>query len=261
MQVLGSRRGGLITLASPPWRSIAAVAFAVWQLIERPSVTEPLPGPGSSVSDARPRIAFSVPSDERLGDLRVLLDGTRRDVARPRRRRPGRPAARREAPSDGDHRWRSASPRATSSRGRSRASWTFTVDTTAPRPGGRDAGEGRARAPAPPRSSPARPSPARSSPSPPARSRPRRPRPTRTGAWRVVARLPEGRVARHRHGDRRRRQRHRRRRRGLTVDTTAPVLALSEPGGGRADHRDRRRRGVRRRPRTTTPAASRSPPP
>ena len=75
MQVLGSRRGGLITLAVAAVALIAAVAFAVWQLIERPAVTEPLPGPGSAVSDARPRIAFTVPADERLGDLRVLLDG------------------------------------------------------------------------------------------------------------------------------------------------------------------------------------------
>ena len=78
MQVLGSRRGGLVTLAIAAVAVVAAVAFAVWQLIERPAVTEPLPGPGSSVSDARPRIAFTVPSDGRLGDLRVTLDG--RDV-------------------------------------------------------------------------------------------------------------------------------------------------------------------------------------
>ena len=68
MQVLGSRRGGLITLAIAAVALIAAVAFAVWQLIERPSVTEPLPGPGqlrlrrdarASPSPSRPTSAWA----------------------------------------------------------------------------------------------------------------------------------------------------------------------------------------------------------
>ena len=66
--------------------------------------------------------------------------------------------------------------------------------------------------------------------SPPARRRRRR-APTPKGAWRVVARLPEGRVratvtATDAAGN------ATVRRRGLTVDTTAPDLALSDPAPG-----------------------------
>ena len=36
MQVLGSRRGGLVTSSIAAVALVAAAAFAVWQLIERP---------------------------------------------------------------------------------------------------------------------------------------------------------------------------------------------------------------------------------
>ena len=82
MQVLGSRRGGLITL------SVAAVALVVAVGLRRLAARraavggpQPLPGPGSAVSDATPgRSPSACPSADRLGDLQV----TRR---RPRRHR------------------------------------------------------------------------------------------------------------------------------------------------------------------------------
>jgi hypothetical protein len=131
MQVLGSRRGGLVTLAIAAVALIAAVAFAVWQLIERPTVTAPLPGPGSAVSDARPRIAFNVPSDERLGDLRVLLDG--RDVTA-RVRGAGEQAVLRPATAlpEGDHRVEVRSSTGNVFARTVSREWTFTVDTTPP---------------------------------------------------------------------------------------------------------------------------------
>jgi lipoprotein-anchoring transpeptidase ErfK/SrfK len=77
---LGSRRGGIVTLVIAAVAFVAAAGFAVFQLIERPSVDAPTPAPGSAVADPRPPISFSVDSDQRLGDLRVTLDG--RDVTR-----------------------------------------------------------------------------------------------------------------------------------------------------------------------------------
>ena len=132
MQVLGSRRGGLITLSIAAVALIAAVAFAVWQLIERPSVTEPLPGPGSSVSDATPRIAFTVPSEERLGDLTVLLDG--RDVTS-RVRGAGEQAALTPGAklAEGDHQVEVQFSTGNVFARTVTRDWTFTVDTTAPR--------------------------------------------------------------------------------------------------------------------------------
>ena len=75
MEVLGSRRGGMITLAVAAVALIVAVVFAVWQLVERPTVSAVVPAPGTAVADADPAIAFDVPDGARLGDLRVLVDG------------------------------------------------------------------------------------------------------------------------------------------------------------------------------------------
>ena len=228
MQVLGSRRGGLVTLAVAAVALIAAVAFAVWQLVERPSVTQPLPGPGTSVSDARPRIAFSVPSAERLGDLRVVLDG--KDVTA-RVRGTGEQAVLRPATrlAEGGH---DVEVRFSSSNVFARTvtrSWTFTVDTTAP-----------VLAVATPSKGALSPRAATifSGTAEPgavvavaAADRTATTRAGAKGAWRVVARLPEGRVratvtATDAAGN------ATARRRVLTVDTTAPDLALTEPAAG-----------------------------
>jgi lipoprotein-anchoring transpeptidase ErfK/SrfK len=78
VQVLGSRRGGIVTLVIAAVALVAAAAFAVVQLVQRPTVDAPTPAPGSAVTDSRPAIAFSVDDGQRLSDLRVTLDG--RDV-------------------------------------------------------------------------------------------------------------------------------------------------------------------------------------
>ena len=75
MQVLGSRRGGLITLSLAAIALLVVAAFAVWQLLERPSVDPITPAPGASVSDQRPTITVGVPADTRLGGLRVTVNG------------------------------------------------------------------------------------------------------------------------------------------------------------------------------------------
>jgi len=228
MQVLGSRRGGLVTLAIAAVAVIAAVAFAVWQLIERPSVSEPLPGPGSAVSDPTPRIAFTVPSDERLGDLSVRLDG--RDVTS-RVRGSGAQAALTPATTlrDGDHR---VAVRFSTGNVFARTvtrEWTFTVDTTAPKLAVATPAKGalspRANAVFSGRAEPA------AVVAVAAGERTTKTRAGADGAWRVVAKLPEGRVratvtATDAAGN------ATARRRALTVDTTAPDLALSEPAAG-----------------------------
>ena len=75
MQVLGSRRGGLFTLTVAAIALVVVAAFAIWQLVERPSVNPITPAPGASVSDQHPTITVAVPSDARLADLRVTVNG------------------------------------------------------------------------------------------------------------------------------------------------------------------------------------------
>ena len=95
-------------------------------------MTEPLPGPGSSVSDATPRIAFTVPSDERLGDLQVVLDG--RDVTS-RVRGTGAQAALTPAAklAEGDHQVEVRFSTGNVFARTVTRTWGFTVDTTAPK--------------------------------------------------------------------------------------------------------------------------------
>lgn len=228
MQVLGSRRGGVITLALAVVALIAAVAFAVWQLVERPTVSAVAPSPGSAVSDARPPITFDVPDGARMGGLRVTVDG--RDATTAVRSSGGHLTVTPPVKlGDGGHtvavRFHSSNVFArTVSR-----SWRFDVDTAAPalavaapergglvarrkvkftgkaepgtvvtvayQGGSADATAGT------------------------------------DGAWQVVARLPEGRVATtitaaDAAGN------TVARRRAVTVDTTAPDLALSSPTAG-----------------------------
>jgi lipoprotein-anchoring transpeptidase ErfK/SrfK len=228
MQVLGSRRGGLITLAIAAVAMVAAVAFAVWQLIERPSVTQPLPGPDSSISDPTPRIAFTVPSQERLGDLRVTLDG--RDVTSRVRGAGGRavltPGAKLR---DGDHRVQVRFSTGNVFARTVTRDWTFTVDTSAPELAVATPAKGalvpRARAVV------SGTAEAGTVVAIAAGERTATTRADAKGAWRVVAKLPEGRVtatvtATDAAGN------ATVRRRALTVDTTAPDLALSEPAAG-----------------------------
>ena len=228
MQVLGSRRGGLITLAIAAVALVAAVAFAVWQLVERPSVTEPLPGPGSSVSDATPRIAFTVPSGGRLGDLEVTVDG--RDVTS-RVRGTGDQAAVTPGAKlgDGDHRVQVSFSTGNVFARTVTRSWTFSVDTTAPKLAVATPAKGAL--------SPRAAAVFSGTAEPDAvvaiaaADKTAKTRADATGAWRVVARLPEGRVratvtATDAAGN------ATVRRRALTVDTTAPDLALSEPVAG-----------------------------
>jgi lipoprotein-anchoring transpeptidase ErfK/SrfK len=229
VQVLGSRRGGVITLAVAAVALLVAAAFAVWQLVERPSVTAPVPAPDSAVASPLPAIAFEVPSETRLGGLRVLVDG--RDATSSVRNVGGRltltpPAALR----DGGH-WvdvrfhsRNVFARTVSRR------WDFAVDTTAPKlavaspPRGgllprravRFAGTGEAGS---------RVTVAFAGGTAVATTGP-------DGTWQTIARLPEGRVAATITGADRAGNTIARRRR-VTVDTTAPSLALTDPAPGR----------------------------
>ena len=228
MQVLGSRRGGLITLSIAAVALVVAVAFAVWQLIERPTVGEPLPGPGAAVSEARPRITFSVPAAERLGDLRVRIDGS--DVTS-RVRGSGEQLALRPSKrlADGTHSVEvSFSTSNVFARSVSR-SWDFEVDTKAPAVA--------LATPAPGTLSPRRATTFSGTAEPGALVAVAAGGKSVTatadgkGAWKAVARLPEGRVAAtvtatDAAGNAASRKR------ALTVDTTAPQLALSEPAAG-----------------------------
>lgn len=228
MQALGTRRGGLVTLALVAVALVVAAAFVVWQLLERPAVAAPLPAPGSAVPERTPTIAFAVPDGERLGDLRVLVDG--RDMTAYARGRgdtvsvaPPAPLA--EGPHRVEVRFASDNPFA---RTVARA-WDFRVDTAAPRLSVAAPGEGDLRA----------------------RSAVRFAGTAEPGArvtvafeggrgaavagddggWETVARLPDGRVAatvtaEDAAGN------VTVRRRGVRVDTTAPALEVSAPLAG-----------------------------
>ena len=237
MQVLGSRRGGLDHPLDRRGGARRGGAFAVWQLIERPSVDEPLPGPGSAVSEARPQITFAVPDRERLGDLRVGVDGV--DVTS-RVRGVGRAASRDRRPSASGRDALGAGQLLQRQRLRPlgrRASWDFDVNTTAPKRRASPAGPGTLRArravkfagtaepgagviASPPAAQPPRPRP---TPRAPGRPWPACPR--AACAATVTATDAAGNTTV--------------RERALTVDTTAPELALSAPATGAQHHRDR----------------------
>lgn len=228
MQVLGSRRGGIVTLAVVAVAILVLALFAAWQLMERPAVDSPLPVPGSAIADQRPAIGFAVPGAPRLGDLRVTVDG--RDVTAMVRSAGERVEFVPDEPlAEGSH---AVAVRFSNGNLFARTvarSWGFDVDTSAPalavatpRAGalvarraarfsgkaeagaavsiGYEGGETAAVADA-------------------------------AGAWTAVARLPEGGVAAtisatDAAGNTTRAQRR------LTVDTTAPRLALSDPAAG-----------------------------
>ena len=228
MQVLGSRRGGVITLALAAVALLVAMGFAVWQLAERPAVSALAPAPGAAVSDPRPAIAFEVPEGARLGDLRVLVDG--RDATSRVRAAAGQitvtPA---RALPDGAHtvdvRFRSDNVFArTVSR-----SWGFDVDTAAPKlvvaapeKGGlfaRRAVKFTGRAEPGTQVTVAYTGGAADATA------------DAEGAWQAVARLPEGRVATTITGADAAGNTVARRR-VVMVDTTAPDLTLSSPDAG-----------------------------
>lgn len=228
MQVLGSRRGGVITLAVAAVALLVAVAFAVWQLVERPSVTAPVPAPGSAVSSTHPTIAFGVPSGARLGDLRVLVDG--KDATANVRGSGGRltvtpPGRLRDGAHSVDVRFHSGNVFARTVARR----WDFDVDTSAPtlavaspQTGGlvarravKFAGKAEAGAHV---------TVAYTGGSTETTA-------AADGSWQTVARLPEGRVATTITGADRAGNTSTRRR-AVTVDTTAPDLAITAPAAG-----------------------------
>ena len=228
MQVLGSRRGGLITLAVAAVAFVAAAAFAVFQIVQRPEVAQPVPAPGSAVPEPRPTISFSVDGSERLGELRVMLDG--RDVTARARGEGGHVALR--PPADLDDGSHSVQVRFSSDNVFARSverTWEFDVDTAAPtlavaapkakalRARRAVKFEGRAEQ--------------GSQVTVAHKGGETRATVAPDGAWRAIARLPEGEVATTVTAvDRAGNTTERRRR--VIVDTTAPRLALTSPAKG-----------------------------
>ena len=227
MQALGSRRGGLITLAIVALAVVVAAVFAAFQLLDRPGVDAPMPAPGSAVSQVRPTISFAVDPGERLGDLRVMLDGE--DVTRRARSEDGRVTVSSRPLAQGEHavevRYSSDNLFARTVARR----WSFAVDTAAPklvvasphpgalRPRRAVKFEGRAEPGA-------AVSVAFEGGSAEATT-------DGAGAWSAIARLPEGRVAAtvtasDAAGN------TTQRRRAVRIDTTAPELAISAPAKG-----------------------------
>lgn len=228
MQVLGSRRGGVITLAVAAAALLVAVAFTVWQLVERPAVSDPLPAPGASVASPRPTIAFEVPSGARLGELTVRVDG--RDATAKARGADGRislspPGPLAEGVHSVDVTFHSDNVFARTVTRR----WDFTVDTTPPALAVASPARGglvarRAVKFAGTAEPAAAITVAYTGGEAAARTGP-------DGTWQVVARLPEGRVAAtvaaaDAAGNRTERGRR------IVVDTTAPAIAISAPAVG-----------------------------
>ncbi len=228
MQVLGSRRGGIVVLVIAGVAFAAAAVFAVVQLLQRPTVDAPTPSPGSAVAEARPAISFSVDEGERLGDLQVTLDG--RDVTSRVRGAGGEltvtPVAKlADGAHDVDVSFASGNVFArTVSR-----SWSFDVDTVAPR-----------LAVAAPKQRALRArkavkfqgmTEAGSTVTVAYKGGEKTAQAGADGAWSAVARLPEGDVATtvtaaDRAGNTTAKAR------SVTVDTTAPRLAVSAPAKG-----------------------------
>jgi lipoprotein-anchoring transpeptidase ErfK/SrfK len=218
----------VVTLAIAALALIAAAAFAVWQLVERPSVGTVSPAPGSAVPDARPTVSFRVPSGARLGGLSVRMDGRDvTDAVRASGRTLTVPVGRKLR--DGTHR---VSVRFSTSNVFARhvsRDWSFDVDTAPPAltvagPGAgavmaRHAVRFRGTAEAGSTVAIAHPDGSARVVAGP------------SGAWAAVVRLPEGPVratitARDRAGNATERTRR------LRVDTTAPRLVVATPAPG-----------------------------
>ncbi len=227
MQALGSRRGGWITLAIVALAVVVAAIFAAFQLLDRPGVDAPLPAPGSAVAQLRPTISFGVGTGEQLGDLKVVVDGV--DVTRSAHAVDGRVTVSSARLSQGEHAVRVSYSSDNLFSPSVARSWSFAVDTSAPklvvaspRPGSLRARravrfEGRAE-PGSDVSVVYRGGSADASAN-------------AGGAWSAVARLPEGLVtatvtASDAAGNTTERDR------ALRIDTTAPSIAISAPAKG-----------------------------
>ena len=227
MQALGSRRGGWITLAIVALAVVVAAVFAALQLLDRPGVDAPLPAPGSAVSQVRPTISFAVDSGERLGDLRVMVDGV--DVTGRARSQDGRVAVAAGRLTEGEHAVRVSYSSGNLFAPSVSRSWSFAVDTAAPKltVASPDPGSLRARR-AVRFEGRAEPGAAVSVAFTGGKAGART---GGDGAWSAIARLPEGRVtatitAADAAGN------TTERRRAVRVDTTAPELAISAPAKG-----------------------------
>lgn len=228
MQVLGSRRGGIVTLVIAAVALVAAAAFAVLQIVDRPSVDAPVPAPGSAVAEPRPPISFAVDRDQRLADLRVTLDG--RDVTARVRGEGGQltlvPGAKL---ADGAHEVEVSFTSGNVFARTVERRWSFDVDTAAPRlavaaPAPRALRARKAVKFAGTAEAGAAVTVAYTGGEATAQA-------GDDGAWTTVARLPEGDVAatvtaRDAAGNATERAR------ALTVDTTAPRLAVTAPAKG-----------------------------
>jgi lipoprotein-anchoring transpeptidase ErfK/SrfK len=130
VQVLGSRRGGLITLILVAAAIVVAGTFLIFQFADRPRVDALTPAPGAAVDSARQMVAFEVDGDARMSDLRVTVDG--RDVTGTARADGAKVMVPVAGLDDGEHAVAVtfSSPNVFA---RTVASdWTFEVDTVAP---------------------------------------------------------------------------------------------------------------------------------
>ena len=130
MQVLGSRRGGLITLILVAAAIVVAATFLIFQFADRPRVDALTPAPGAAVDSARQTVAFEVEGDARMADLRVTVDG--RDVTRKARTDGGRVMVPVAGLDDGEHAVAVTFSSANVFARTVTSDWTFEVDTIAP---------------------------------------------------------------------------------------------------------------------------------
>jgi lipoprotein-anchoring transpeptidase ErfK/SrfK len=130
VQVLGSRRGGLITLILVAAAIVVAGTFLIFQFADRPRVDALAPAPGAAVDSARQVVAFEVAGDSRMSDLRVSVDG--RDVTRAARTDGGRVVVPVAGLDDGEHAVAVSFSSANVFTRSVASTWTFEVDTVAP---------------------------------------------------------------------------------------------------------------------------------
>ncbi len=227
MQVLGSRRGGLLTLILVAAALVAAATFLVFQFVERPRVAQLTPAPDAAVNSAAPVISFGVDGDARMSDLAVLIDG--RDVTDRARAIDGRVEVTPGRLPDGPHTVEVSFGSGNVFARDVDRSWGFTVDTkapplkiTAPTVGGIDAKRTvRFTGTSEPGAAITIAAADRTTE---ATAGPR-------GGWTTLVKLPEGATAAtvtaaDAAGNRTER------RRVARVDTTAPTLKVSAPAGG-----------------------------
>jgi lipoprotein-anchoring transpeptidase ErfK/SrfK len=227
--MLRSRSGTIVVAGIGVLALGAAAAFASAQYMDRAAVESTSPGRGQAVPTARPTIVVTTANAGRVSDLHMTLDG--RDVTRRVRGAGNRLVLQAGRLRQGRHTAEIGfSTRNVFSRSVSRR-WTFTIDT---------------KRPALALASPARGAVVnhrkvrfKGTGEPRARVRvtwkggSRTVRVNRRGKWSLIARLPEGRVstkvlALDRAGNGTASLR------GVLVDTSAPVLRLNRPNGGKA---------------------------